>query len=214
MVSSLDIGEPPQVADAILILPGSEDARPEAAADLIQAGLAPAVLIPETHQPTDPPTVPGFASTERNVKILRRRGVAASQIHVLDGLSSSTYDDAKSLARHLQRVPLADVLVVTDAWHSRRARVAFQHALAGSPTRIHFYTVPNRFDSHNWWIDQGTRNGILKEWGKLLCYVMIYGHGWQWSVVLVLFCVTISAARRYANQCSAKEPKHVGVRNS
>ncbi|MFO1006816.1 MAG: YdcF family protein [Planctomycetaceae bacterium] len=213
MVTFLDVGEPPRRADAVLILPGSEDARPEMAAKLIQAGLAQTVLIPETSRPTDPPTAPGFASTERNVKILLRRGVAASQIHVIDGLSTSTHGDAEALSRYLQSFPLADVTVVTDAWHSRRAQIAFRHALAGGSTQVHFCTVPNRFDSQGWWVSQSTRNGILKEWGKLLCYVMIYGHGWRWSVFLVLFCVTISAARRYANQCRAKESKHVGVRN-
>lgn len=213
MVTFLDVSEQPETADAVLILPGSEDARPEKAAQLIQAEFAQIALIPETSRPTDAPVAPGFATTEKTRKVLLQRGVAASQIHVIDGLSTSTYGDAKALARYLQTSPLTDVIVLTDAWHSRRTQVAFQHALAGIPTKIHYCSVPNRFDKNSWWTDPSTRNGILKEWGKLLCYIVIYGHGWRWSVVLVLFCVTISAARRYANQCRAKEPKYVGVRN-
>lgn len=213
MVTFLDVGEPPQRADAVLILPGSEDSRPEMAARMIRDGLAHTALIPETRRPSDPPTVSGSASTDRTERILRRRGIPPSQIQVIEGLSTSTYSDAEALARFLRSSPRAEVIVLTDAWHSRRARLAFRHALSGIPTTIRICSIPNRFDSETWWKISGTRNGILKEWGKLLCYAMIYGHGWLWSVFLVLFCVTISAARRYANQCRAEGSKHVGVRN-
>ncbi len=209
----LDVSEPLQPADAVLILPGSEDARPEMAADLILAGIARIALIPETSLPSDPPSVPAAASTTRTRNILRRRGVPEAHIIVIGGHSRSTYGDAESLARYLQTSPLSNVIVVTNAWHTRRARVAIQHALAGSPTKVQFGSVPNRAGTNRWWIDQAGRNGILTEWVKLLCYVAIYGDGWRWCVVLALTCVTIAAARRYANQCRAKEPKHVGVRN-
>lgn len=212
MATFLDVSESPHPADALLILPGSEDARPEKAADLILARFAKVALIPETSLPTDPPSVPGAASTARTRKLLLQRGVHESQIVVIHGHSKSTYGDAELLARYLLTSPVTSVIVVTDAWHTRRARWSIQHVLAGNQTRVQFCSVPYRFDTKRWWTHRAGRNNILTEWAKLLCYPLIYGHGWLWSVFLALMCVTIATVRLYANQCRAKEPKHVGVR--
>ncbi len=213
LATGLDVSEKPQPADAIFIFPGSEDARPALAADLIQAGYAPLVMTPETSQSPTPPSVQGGASTLRTIKILTKRGVLPSQIVVLEGISTSTFTDIQALARYFEQNGPIDVIAVTNACHTRRARWVLQQVMPEHQSRVRFHAVPDSFDPQRWWTSRGGRNDVLTEWVKLLYYRLIHGYGWLWCVVLALACVTIAAVRHSANQCRAEEPKHVGVRN-
>ena len=211
VATSLDISDPLKPAQAVVILPGSEETRPHIAAGLMKAGYADFAFIPETQVNSGAPEIRGIASTKNNRRILTQRGIAEDRIVTLNGVSDSTYGDAIALERYFQHAKAVDVIIVTNAFHSRRARWAFRHVLPEHQSHLRFYSAPNGFDANCWWTDRQGRYDVLTEWAKLVCYVMTYGHGWLWCVSLASVPVTISLAKHHANRCRAQETEHVGV---
>lgn len=204
--TGLDIGVPLQPAPAVLILPGSEETRPFVAAGLIRAGYAEYALVPETR--TNPDIQDGVtsATSETTRQILLKRGISDTKIVMLPGSSDSTFGDAQALSRYFEQNGVADVLIVTNAYHTRRARWVFRQVLPDQRDRLRFYSAPNGFDARIWWTSRAGRQAVLSEWIKFLFYLMYYGRGWLWCL--------IAAATGWMVRSRVQGVRHGGVRTS
>lgn len=204
----LDIGEPLHAAQCVFILPGSEETRPFVAAGLIRAGYADIALIPETR--ANPDIIQGItsATSETTRQILLKRGISPSKIVMLPGSSDSTFGDAQALSRYLEESEVADVLIVTNAYHSRRARWVFRQVLPSHCDRLRFYSAPNGFDARIWWTSRAGRQAVISEWIKFLFYLMYYGRGWLWCLIVAVIGGTV---RLRCRQMRTLGVKHVGV---
>jgi uncharacterized SAM-binding protein YcdF (DUF218 family) len=88
-------------------------------------------------------------------RVLLARGVPASAIVVLPGECDSTEDEAHTLARFLEAKPDLTVAVVTNDFHTRRARLLFRRALGSNSQRVHFVAAPvDGVAADNWWRTQ------------------------------------------------------------
>jgi uncharacterized SAM-binding protein YcdF (DUF218 family) len=151
--------------DSVFILGGDADTRPFAAAAMIRSGWArQALIVPTANQP-------GERSHQELLRdILVRRGVAADAVVELPGQVTSTRDEARALARFLERHPGHSVAVITSDYHTRRARSIFTAQLGDGAGRVHFVAAPTeRFTAANWWhYEQGWKIYIA-EYIKLIC---------------------------------------------
>lgn len=180
---SLDVSSPLRYAPVVLILPGDEETRPFVAAGLMNAGYADRALVPETRANSDVLKGVESSTSEITRQILIRRGIPEKRIVTLSGASDSTLNDAWALNRYFQQFGATDVLIVTSAYHSRRARWTFRHVLPEHQSRLRFYTAPNEFDSRTWWTSRTGRQTVLSEHLKSLFYLTYHGQGWLWCVV-------------------------------
>ena len=171
----LDVGEPPQPVDYVLVLNGDPETRPFVAAALVKAGLARQVLV--TTAMSLPETEDGTRPHEQEIthRILRLRGVPEEGITVLPGEISSTFDEARVLAAFLRDRPDSTVAVVTNGFHTRRARWIFRRQLPENGDRLHFISAPrDGVDESTWW---QTENGVgvyLGEYSKCAWYWLRY----------------------------------------
>jgi uncharacterized SAM-binding protein YcdF (DUF218 family) len=101
-------------ADAIVVLGGGRDERPQRAAKLFKQGEAPRIL------------VSGFGDCEANVRLLEKNGVPANVI-TREGDSTSTFENAKFSIPLLRQMGAHRVIIVTSWYHSRRALTCFEH---------------------------------------------------------------------------------------
>ncbi len=140
-------------ADFIYLLGGDAHIRPVHAARLFREGLAPLVVITAGGPPTPrPSTIPDSANPV--VQFLRLEGVPDSSIVALPlpPGAASTQDEGQALQRYLQEHPAQRVIVVTSAYHSRRARWTLRRELRGVPVDLRMAAAPDpRFDASNWW---------------------------------------------------------------
>lgn len=202
----LDVGVPLRPAQSVLILPGSEETRPFVAAGLIRAGYAKNALIPETRTNPDIQDGVAYATAETTRQILLKRGISPANIVMLPGSSDSTFGDAQALSRYIEQTGDVDVLIVTNAFHSRRARWVFRQVLPSQVDRLRFYSAPNGFDARVWWTSRAGRQAVLSEWIKFLFYLMYYGWGWLWCMVAV--------AAGWAIRSRIQGVRNVGIRTS
>ncbi len=171
----LDVGEPPNRAEYVMVLPGDENARPFVAAAIMKAGLAGQALVPETA--TSPSVEDGILPPTHEIicRVLRYRGVEEEDIVILDGQSRSTFGDIRALARFLEASPQARVTLVTSGYHTRRTRWTVDRLLGERARQVTFVSAPtDGFGTDRWWeVDEGFI-AIVGEYLKLGYYALRY----------------------------------------
>jgi len=172
----LDVGGPPQKADAVVLLNGGLNTRPFVAAALVHGGWAPQVLLSTVaaHPSQVSGAVPPFFDI--SLKVLEYGGVPRDRVVRLDSAAKTTFDEAKAVADYLADHPAKRLMIVTEGPHSRRARWIFQRVLADRPVEILMISGPaDEFDSENWWQTEAGFLYVVSEYFKLFFYGLRYG---------------------------------------
>jgi uncharacterized SAM-binding protein YcdF (DUF218 family) len=194
----LDVSESPQPVDAVLVLGGGPDTRPFQAAELFRAGLTRRVLVLTARQL--PSTEDGVALPEDEVirRVLRAEGVPDEAVVTLPGGVVGTNDEARALSRFLDAEPEATVAVVTNGFHTRRARMLFRHELGARMARVHFVAAPGGdYDPDRWWRSEGGFTRYTTEYFKLAYYGLREDRTWQTTaLVLVALAAGVLVVRR------------------
>jgi uncharacterized SAM-binding protein YcdF (DUF218 family) len=164
---SLICSQIPRPADLILVL-GGEFYGPRVfkAADLAVEGYAPLVLI------SGPPYGDGRPEGEFAVEFLTAHGYPKKLFAVFGHQAHSTVDEAVVLAPELRRRRVRRVILVTNAYHSRRADIVIR---LFCDSGIQFISVPapdSFYTPERWWDDRGSRRMFFSEWSKIVGSVL------------------------------------------
>ena len=122
--------------------------------------------------------------------------VPAEDITILDGEAESTYDEAGQLARFLQSLPDAQIVVVTSHYHTRRARWVFARVLGNRIKQVSFFSAPtDYFQLQKWWQVKEGSVAVVGEYLKLTYYALRYARLRFW-IAGCAAVVTIGLAYR------------------
>ncbi len=173
----LVIDNPLQPADMIFVLNGDHDTRPFRASQLYKQGLAPLIVI--TRAESLPAEKLGLAPNDTDVSlgVMSKLGVPPEKIVVLpvEGGTTSTYDEALALRRYIESNNIGSIILLTSAFHTRRAKWIFDKELAGLPIRLEVAAVPHYgFDETNWWQSEDGLITLNNEYIKLVYYLVKY----------------------------------------
>jgi len=165
---TLICSEVPEPADLILVL-GGEFYGPRVfkAGDLALAGYAPLVLI------SGPPYQNGRPEGEFAIEYLAQHGYPRRLFAVFGHHAGSTIEEAIALRPELHRRGVKRVILVTSAYHSRRADIVAKLFCGGG---IRFISVPapdQFYTPERWWDDPGSRKMFVSEWRKILGSVLV-----------------------------------------
>jgi len=175
----LIVSAPLASADAIVVLSGSSTyvERAQKAAQLFHEGRAPRVLLTDDH------TRGGWSSAqqrnpffvERAREELIKAGVSAEKIQVVPGIAAGTYDEALIIRDFVVSEKLRTVLVVTSAYHSRRALRTLRQTFAetGAVVALECAT-PATPQSVFWWLRPEGWRTVGSEYVKLIYYWFKY----------------------------------------
>ena len=167
-------------ADAIAVLGGGQLDRVVEAADLVAAGYAPIVLL------TRAPEVPVIAelqargidvSTDLEARLdyLEALGVPRDATTVLQRVVASTQAEAELIVEWAESRQISRIIVVTDGFHTSRARFVFDRVLRGRPTEILIRPSSTfAFDPATWWQGRSSRRDGLFELEKYAYYRFMY----------------------------------------
>ena len=164
----LDASEPVVKVDAVLALGGGADQRPFAAAALYRRGLVTKLLVPQTKDKTSQKEGLTENESTRYLRIWKKLGVPDGATEFLPGAADSTRDEAVLLGQWLDTNPEATVGIITQTWHTRRARMLFQKVLGPRASRVHFFgIVQDGYRPDGWWRIPGWGSMMFFEWLKL-----------------------------------------------
>ncbi len=146
-------------ADIIFVLMGGHNTRPFRAAELYRQGFAPEIVISQSALPSAVQFKIYPSQTQVTLSIFEKLGIPDSVIQLAyfsQGVSS-TLDETKALNEYVNHRSIKSVIIVTDAFHTRRARHIFQKELQDKSIKIMISATPHsKFDETNWWkFEQG-----------------------------------------------------------
>ena len=156
-----------QHADAIVVLAGEMKARPERGLELVAQHYAPRMLldVPANEVIYDRPL------TDIAQQFLQNAGGGKSaSICPIYGLSTKT--ETQDVSRCLGGLGVHRILLVTSAYHTRRARDIFRHQLHGYEIFVTPATDPQQFGTH-WWQHRQWAKTSFDEWEKLMWWELI-----------------------------------------
>jgi hypothetical protein len=165
----LNFDESPMPADAIVVLAGNAPNRLPWAESLRASGYADLLVVSNEQVHTH--------NLQTTWLALHEAGVSApelpdSALLVLDDPPpESTLDEARRDAELLAARGARSVLLVTDAFHSRRAWLLFRAALGRKGITVRSVPVPDTYDLAHWWAHPVTARRVIEEYTKLLYYV-------------------------------------------
>lgn len=177
----LMVSAPLPHADVIMIMAGSAvfKERTQRAAELYKQGRASKILLTNDNQQS------GWVSDEqRNIpyqelaaRYLRRYGVPDEAIETLPEPVSGTYEEAHLLRRYAETKGLHSILIVTSAYHSRRALSTLRQTFAPSGIAIGLDAVPPGQQAPRpaiWWLYPSGWQMVPGEYVKMIYYRMFY----------------------------------------
>lgn len=182
LAEKLIVEKPLARADAILILGGSATfkERTQKAAELYRAGISERILL------TDDGEQAGWSRAEqRNPKFVElaqksliEQGVPPTAIELLQPIVAGTIDEARVFAEKAKTENLKSVLLVTSAYHTRRALWTFTRVSAENnaaeigieSARAGIQTPP----PSRWWLSAAGWNLVAGEYVKSAYYWLCY----------------------------------------
>jgi len=159
--SLLIYSETPQQSELILVLGGDFwGPRVLKGAELGRAGYAPLVLI-------SGPPYQGRPEGELAIPFLEGKGYSRKMFAVFGHNAPSTWTEAMAVRQELLRRGVKRVILVTSAYHSRRASLVFRLLCPG----VKFISVPAPdpvYHVDQWWNDASSRRFFYSEWSKII----------------------------------------------
>ena len=168
--SLLIAADQPVGADAIVVLAGNSPGRLPRAQELRAAGFSNLLIVSNERVHTH--------GLETTWLALYRAGISAPDLPpdavvVLDDPPpESTIDEARRTADVLASRGLRSALLVTDAFHSRRASLLFRAMFAHRGLTIRSTPVPDLLDLAHWWAHPLAARRVAEEWTKLVWYLV------------------------------------------
>ena len=168
-------------ADAIVVLGGSANyrERARAAAKLLLDGRSPRILITNDNQrgPWSSAEQRNPFFNERAHAEITRLGVVAEKVELLPEAVSSTYEEAELVKRYAVAHALRSVLVVTSAYHTRRALWTFARVFRDTGIRVGLIGVAPGAETPQpatWWLTVRGWKLVPTEYVKMIYYVVKY----------------------------------------
>ena len=152
--------------DVIVVLSGNKFTRIPHALKLYEEGYAPEILLTDEKKRSI-----RFAHLLPNNEMIAQAmieelGLTApfSIIQSQKGGATSTFDEAYDLLKLSEKKNYRHLILVTDAFHSRRAYHAFQTVFEETEINIEMSAASNKiFNENNWWTsDQGISAYVLE----------------------------------------------------
>lgn len=181
LAENLIVEKPLEKADAIVILSGSSVylERAQKAAQIYRQGIAPKILLSDDGEHS------GWSRSERRnpkfVELTRNNliaeGVPAEKIEIFPGQVSGTIDEAEALRTKIEQAELQSVLLVTSAYHTRRALWTFTNVLHDERVQIGIVAPPTGEQTPMpfvWWLSEKGWRLVAGEYVKMVYYRLNY----------------------------------------
>jgi uncharacterized SAM-binding protein YcdF (DUF218 family) len=173
----LIVSIPLERADAIVVLSGSRNLTERAAkaAELFKTGKSSRIVITNDNlrggwNPAEQRNPFFFESAKAE---LRGHGVPDANIIVIPQPVQSTRDEALRVRGFAEEHQLGSVLIVTSAYHSRRALLTFRQEFAGTGVTIGIMPATTGWQTpapRTWWLHRSGWEMVAGEYVKLAYY--------------------------------------------
>jgi uncharacterized SAM-binding protein YcdF (DUF218 family) len=168
----LVVADPLHKADAVIVLGGGGPERTWQGVKLMTDGYADWYIV--TNAPLD---MPGIRDSYADLMIREAvwAGLSEDRILTAPGLVESTVAEARAARRLAEERGFRSLIIVSDSFHTRRARLIFQDEFKGSGIRISVRPAEqSQYDPDRWWKTSEGLNTTWNEYAKLIVFWLGY----------------------------------------
>lgn len=149
----------PEKADMVVVIGGDFFGnRILKGAQLASSGFAPRVLV------SGGGNIYGMHESDYAVPFAVKHGYNDKLFLRFDYPATSTVDEARAVTKELKRRGVKKYLLVTNAYHTRRAGKLFRRAAPDLDVRV--IACDDTLHWNNWWLDREGRKVFFLEWLK------------------------------------------------
>lgn len=211
MANGLDVTEPNFPTDYVVVLPGGPESRTFAAVVILREGLSEKVAILRNPESSAVREGLSLATHELTQRIFQKRGIADDRMVFLDGDSRTTHSDLELIGSIFATDPDATITIVTNRYHTRRARWTAQSIYGPKMDQFSFVGAPtDAFVWDAWWESPLGLELILAEYLKLGYYVVVYSTAMQrFAAVAISLCLIICLGLLIRRQIRRRNSFHL-----
>ncbi len=160
----------PEPVDLIAVLSGNDDSRVHEAASLYRQGIAYNILLSRTNQTFGEYDIP---YTELQKEMLREDGIPEGGIYISDITAKNTGQEASGIISRMYDLGFHSVIVVTDAWHTRRVKTIFTDSFSNTGFTVLIHPVPGSgYNKYLWWLSAEGWQHIVSEYVRIIGYLI------------------------------------------
>lgn len=156
-------------ADVIAVLSGNDDIRLSHTADLYHEGLASSIILTNTGRTYGEYDWP---YNQYQIEQLRQLDVPEGAIHTVDLIAKNTGQEATSIIEQMVAMRAASVIIVTDAWHTRRTRIIYSDTFANTGFRVQYHAAGEGLDPYLWWLTPNGWKIVGGEYLRIIGYII------------------------------------------
>lgn len=157
-------------AKAIVVLSGGDESRMGEALKLYEDGYGNILILTETGRELENHDV--LHSFDMRIQLMNN-GVPSGNILITDHIVSSTVDEALAVKNLLTNRQLNSAIIVTDPYHTKRARIIFRDVFGDSPIELRVQPVSGSwYTSRTWFFSLKGWQFTLLEYLKLAGYFL------------------------------------------
>ncbi len=160
--------DPLEHVDVIAVLSGNDESRVREAAELYHQGIAYNIILSRTNQTFGEYELP---YTMLQKEMLKELDIPGSAVYIAEITAKNTGQEASGIKKRMYDLGYSSVMVVTDAWHTRRVKMIFSDSFRNTGFKVLIHPVPESgYNKYLWWL---TTDG----WSKTISeYIRIFGY--------------------------------------
>jgi len=161
----LSVGDRVQPVDAIVVLSGDEGERVIEAAEWYSKGYGEYLVITKT----DTEEIGEQKTYSENLlRIAIDQGVPQDSILFSEGMAGNTFEEAQAVLELVKIRNIKSILIITDTFHTRRAKMIFNRVFDGEEIEISIHAVKNSwYKPYNWFLSIDGWKQTISEFGGL-----------------------------------------------
>ena len=169
----LVVSEPVEHPDAIVVLASHEWERLPVAVQLARRHPAARLWLTQPAQVTEH----NCYECAQRLDWLKAEGIDPQRVTVLPKRVVNTYDEAGATAAFVSEQPINQLVIVTSAYHGRRALATFRHVFrqTGVHTHIGLAAAMSAATPTHWWRRRYDRDYVAYEWAGIVYYALRFG---------------------------------------
>ena len=162
--------DPLEPVDVIAVLSGNDESRVREAAELYHQGIAYNIILSKTSQTFGEYEQPYTMLQE---EMLHDLDIPGGAVYVAEVTAKNTGQEASGIKKRMYDLGYYSVMVVTDAWHTRRVKMIFEQSFRNTGFKVLVHPVPDSgYNKYLWWLTPDGWSKTVSEYVRILGYII------------------------------------------
>lgn len=162
--------DPLEPVDVIAVLSGNDESRIREAAELYHQGIAYNIFLSRTSQTFGEYELPYTMLQE---EMLQELDIPGGAVYIAEITAKNTGQEASGIKNRMYNLGYSSVMVVTDAWHTRRVKMIFSESFRNTGFKVLVHPVPESgYNKYLWWLTSDGWSKTVSEYVRILGYMI------------------------------------------